>query len=97
MDSTSETKVMIESPLQQKNKIINNNNEFLEHYIWRSCCGMRLDKRVVVFTSQFIIALMIVSFSLFQLSISDDCNHNQLYTGLLTMIVGIFLPSPRVK
>jgi hypothetical protein len=96
MDSlTSESKIMIEPPIQQKNK--NNNNEFLEHYIWRSCCGMKLDKRVVVFTSQFIIALMIVIFSLFQLSISNDCNHNQLYTGLLTMIVGIFLPSPRVK
>lgn len=96
MDSlTSESKIMIEHPIKQENK--NNNNEFLEHYIWRSCCGMKLDKRVVVFTSQFIIALMIVIFSLFQLSISNECNHNQLYTGLLTMIVGIFLPSPRVK
>jgi hypothetical protein len=75
-----------------------NNNEFVEtHYIWRSCCGMLLDKRVLVFSSQFLITLMIISFSLFQLSIDNTCEHQQFYASLITMLIGIYLPSPRVK
>ena len=63
--------------------------------IWRSCC-FRLDKRVVVFSSQLLISLMIISFSLFQLTKNDTCEHQQIYIGLLTMILGVYLPQPRV-
>ena len=66
-------------------------------YIWRSCCGMLVDKRVVVFTSQFIITLMIIAFSLYQLAQKHTCEHQQFYSSLITMLIGIFLPSPRVK
>jgi len=65
-------------------------------YIWRSCC-LEVDKRVVVFTSQFIITLMIITFSLYQLAQKNTCEHQQFYSSLITMLIGIFLPSPRVK
>jgi len=68
-----------------------------DDYIWRSCCGMLVDKRVVVFTSQFIITLMIITFSLYQLAQGNSCEHQQFYSSLITMLIGIFLPSPRVK
>jgi len=67
-----------------------------DDYIWRSCC-LVVDKRVVVFTSQFIITLMIITFSLWQLAQKNTCEHQQFYSSLITMLIGIFLPSPRVK
>jgi len=98
-NNSPETNILVDPDTTptKKYKYTKEHQQFLDNYIWRSCCGIQIDKRVVVFTSQFIIALMIVSFSLYQLNKSNNCEHNQLYTGLLTMIVGIFLPSPRVK
>jgi hypothetical protein len=64
--------------------------------IWRSCC-LVVDKRMIVFISQLVIAFAVISFSFVQLARSEDCESNQLYVGLVTMIIGIFLPSPRVK
>jgi hypothetical protein len=95
MTQSPETNILIDPEITPKTN--QKHQEFLDQYIWRSCCGMRLDKRVVLFFSQFSIAIMIISFSLYQLNKSDDCNHNQLYLGLLTLIIGIFLPNPKVK
>ena len=64
--------------------------------LWRSCC-LVTDRRMIVFFSQLIIALSVISFSFVQLVRNDECESNQLYVGLVTMIIGIFLPSPRVK
>jgi hypothetical protein len=64
--------------------------------LWRSCCFL-VDKRMTVFISQLIIALAVISFSFVQLIRSNDCESNQLYVGLLTMVLGIFLPSPRAR
>jgi len=64
-------------------------------YVWKSCC-FNLDKRVVIFSSQFVITLMIISFSLYQLSTDNSCEHQQFYSSLITMLVGVYLPSPRL-
>jgi hypothetical protein len=64
--------------------------------LWKSCCIL-VDKRMTVFISQLVIALAVISFSFVQLIRSDDCESNQLYVGLLTMVLGIFLPSPRAR
>jgi hypothetical protein len=64
--------------------------------LWKSCCIL-VDKRMTVFISQLVIALAVISFSFVQLIRSDECESNQLYVGLLTMIIGIFLPSPRAR
>lgn len=70
--------------------------ESLERYIWKSGC-FQADKRVVIFFSQFTICLMVISFSLYQLNKNMSCDHQQIYIGLLTMMVGIFLPAPRIQ
>ena len=101
MTQSPETNILIDTEIlpttPTTSKFNQKHQEFLDQYIWRSCCGMKLDKRVVLFFSQFLIAMMIISFSLYQLNKSNDCNHNQLYLGLLTLIIGIFLPNPKVK
>lgn len=65
-------------------------------YIWKSCC-FQADKRIVLFLSQFSIGLMVICFSLYQLNKDNTCEHQQVYVGLLTMMVGVFLPAPRIN
>lgn len=69
----------------------------LNNYIWRSCCGLIVDKRILLFISQFSISLLIIVFSMYQLHIDDSCERQQIYLNLITLMVGIFLPSPQVK
>ena len=76
--------------LPEENISINEDN------LWRSCC-LIMDRRMIVFFSQLVIGIAVISFSFVQLARNNDCESNQLYVGLVTMIIGIFLPSPRVK
>ncbi len=92
--STSNTLIDInETQISRNNKEQKDN---LERYVWTSCC-FRVNKHVLIFFSQFAIGCMVICFSLYQLNKKDTCEHQQLYIGLLTMIVGVFLPQPRLQ
>ena len=100
MTDSPETNILIglgDSKYTPTNSLKREADHLDNTYIWRSCCGMRLDKRVLVFFSQFSVGILIIAFSLYQLNKNDTCEHQQLYTGLLTMVLGIFLPSPRIS
>ena len=81
------------------NETINQNdiqNNYLERYMWRSCC-LQVDRRAVIFFSQLTISISIIIFCMTQLWIHhDDCDKNQLYTGILMTIVGVHLPQPKM-
>lgn len=62
---------------------------------YRSCC-LILDKRALAFFSQFTISLGVLLFSMYKLIISDSCEDTQVYIGLITMIIGVYIPSPRM-
>ena len=63
---------------------------------WDSCC-MRIDRRATRYFTQLGIALMIMIFCIVQLVRNDSCPGQQLYSGLLTTIIGIMLPSPSLN
>ena len=94
MTGDSPSNTLIDIGETQITKTEQNNN--LERYTWKSGC-FQADKRVVIFFSQFTICLMVISFSLYQLNKNNGCEHQQIYIGLLTMMVGIFLPAPRIQ
>ena len=54
---------------------------------WRSCCGATIDSRALVFFSQFSIAIMVLSFCIYQLIHSDSCNTDSLYSSILTLVL----------
>lgn len=60
---------------------------------WDSCC-MRIDRRATRYFSQLAIALVVMVFCIIMLVRHDDCPSQQLYSGLLTTVIGIMLPSP---
>lgn len=71
---------------------------------WNTCCRVRSDKRFLRFLITTIISFIITIFSCYQLSKTkpDGCKETcdtssiQLYTGLITLILGYYLPNPDV-
>jgi hypothetical protein len=70
--------------------------EVLSPPFWRSCC-FELDKRFVVFMSQLLISLLIMSFSMYQLTGEHGtCEGSAPYLALISTTVGYWLPQPKM-
>ena len=91
MDDIEEKKILV-----QTDDILEREREIEIQNRWRSCC-FTADKRVIVFISQLLISLLVICFCLRQLIYSTTCETDQLYTGLLSLILGTWLPSPRIN
>lgn len=63
---------------------------------WKSCC-FDLQKDFVEYIVKYVILTGLMIFFAVELHISNKCESDQLYTGLLTLIIGIALPNPRLK
>ena len=61
---------------------------------WKSCC-MILDRRAVQYFTQITVIGGTMAFSIAQLYRNDSCEGQQAYLGLLTMLIGILIPSPK--
>jgi Sec-independent protein secretion pathway component TatC len=63
---------------------------------WKSCC-LTTDKRFLLFGTQFFVMLLIIIFCIVQLVKNNDCDSQRAYSSLLTFIIGVMIPTPRVK
>jgi hypothetical protein len=63
--------------------------------VWESCC-LRLDKRIVVFMSQLSTSLSVIFFCIYMLCTHRDCDTFARYSPLLTLVIGVWLPQPRM-
>jgi hypothetical protein len=63
---------------------------------YKSCC-LLVDKRALQFFSQLGISLVTIVFSIYKLSVSDTCETDSLYSGILMLVVGTWLPAPAMK
>ena len=64
---------------------------------WRSCCFGDVNKEAMVFFTQVIILFCFLCFCCFQLIAVENCEGQQLYSSLVTLVLGILCPSPRIK
>jgi hypothetical protein len=64
--------------------------------IWRSAC-FTLDKRATIFFTQIGIIVMVMAFAIYQLLSTPSCEGQQAYLGLLTLLLGLVVPSPRLQ
>ena len=64
--------------------------------LWHSCCGLTLDRRATLFFSQLSIAISVIGFCIWQLLHSHTCEKDALYSGLLTLVIGVYLPQPNL-
>jgi hypothetical protein len=106
MDISPSTETLVDIGISQEqndNRILTEHeqlqisNKIKLENTWRSCCFL-FDKRAVIFFSQFGISISIMGLCIYQLiTHHDDCDSNQLYSGLLTMLIGIHLPTPKMR
>ena len=61
---------------------------------WESCCGMTVDRRLIVYLGQLVCIAGIMGFCVYQLITIDSCPDKQAYVGLLTLLIGLLCPSP---
>jgi hypothetical protein len=62
---------------------------------WETRCGY-IDKHALFFFVQFMITVLVIFFCLIQLDRSTDCDSQQMYSGILTLMIGICIPQPSV-
>ncbi len=67
-----------------------------ERKTWKSCC-LTLDRDFVQYVVKYIILIGLIVFFSVELHLSNNCEDKQLYNSLLMFVVGIAIPSPRLK
>ena len=85
---------------EEKNELVSKiqleNTQFEHKYTWRSCCP-QVDKRALSFFTQAGFSAAIVGFCIVMLITSHDCETFSRYSPLLTLVIGVWLPSPQLK
>ena len=59
--------------------------------LYHSCCGGSSDKRLVVLLTQVSISILVLSFSGFMLSVSDEPNDKAIYMSLISSTLSYWL------
>ena len=70
--------------------------KFDHSYRWERCC-LRVDKRALSFFTQLTISASIVAFTVGMMVAHQDCATFSRYSPLLTLVVGVWLPSPQLR
>ena len=84
-----EVAVHLERKVSERTKRFKLDNE------WHSCC-LRMDKNAVRFFTQLAISMSIIGLCIAQLIRLKDCGAQHAYIGLLTLIIGVWLPYPNM-
>ena len=64
--------------------------------IWKSCC-LSMDKRAVQYFSQLAVISAAMGLCIFKLAIDPSQETQVSYTALLTLMIGVIVPSPKFK
>lgn len=63
---------------------------------WYMCCLNRTtDSRLLKFIALYIILVGILTFCILMLATSDKCEDTTAYLSLLTLIIGVVIPTPQ--
>jgi hypothetical protein len=74
---------------------INKDIEKNENVVWESLC-FRINVHAVLYFTQLTVMLIAITFSIYQITNLTRCEDQTTYFGLLTSLIGIFLPSPKL-
>jgi hypothetical protein len=63
-----------------------------------ACCGRTTDKRCINFIGRWVVSCAVLSFSLYQLSVAEDCDPLiPLWSGIITFIIGALISARNEK
>ena len=91
------------APLQRESSTVtahkfaveDDERRFQHETTWRSCC-LTVDKRALLYFGQMGVGILIIAFCISMLIMDDSCNSFARYSPLLTLVVGIMLPAPKL-
>ena len=63
---------------------------------WKSCC-LLMDRRAVQYFTQVTVISGVMVFCIYELATNATCEAQTAYTGLLTLLIGVLVPSPKFK
>ena len=78
-----------------KIEVDNQERKFAHETGWRSCCWT-VDKRALLYFGQMGVVILIIAFLHTMLATDDSCDSFARYSPLLTLVVGIMLPAPKL-
>ena len=75
--------------------------EFRRNTFWKSCCDSVIDRRATVFFTQVAIGAIVIFFAMSKMWTSESyqCSGDDpsVYVGLISVILGWFVPAPSMK
>ena len=71
-------------------------NEDNEDKVWKSCC-LVCDKSAIVFFSTLFVIIILMSYCMYNITVIKEEENKIYYVSLLTMLIGILLPNPKIK
>jgi hypothetical protein len=63
---------------------------------WQSCC-IKADKDFFMYITQISLIFFIILFCVYQLISLHECVHQVVYTSMLTLLIGLVIPSPAIR
>ncbi len=63
---------------------------------WKSCC-LSMDRRAVQYFTQLAVISSVMSLCIYKLATDSSCEVQTSFTGLLTLLIGVLVPSPKFK
>ena len=89
----------IKSPSAQKRVIQANieKNQFEQENYYSCCLKNRTDRRVLIYGTQVGFGIAVMAFSMAMIVTADSCQDTNAFMGLLTLVVGVFLPQPSIR
>jgi len=93
--TTAASKDLVKIQMQHDMKMHDEQLQFEHTTYWESCC-LRFDKRAVSYFGQMTIGIGIITFCITMMAMNDDCATFSRFSPLLTLVVGILLPSPQL-
>ena len=81
---------------QFERDLIKDDREFDHATYWTSFC-FKLDRRAVAYFTQLTISIVILAFCIYMLCTNDDCVTFSRWSPLLSFVIGLNFPQPRLK
>ena len=65
---------------------------------WFCCCSNKpTDSRLLKYVFQMLLIMLVVVFCISMLLVNESCEAQATYTGILTLLIGLVLPGPKVS
>lgn len=78
------------------NSLSSNEKKFNRENFYK-CCKTDIDKRLIEFITQTTMCGVVLAFCIHSLIHSPSCEEASMWSSLLSLVLGVFIPGPKMK